>query len=492
VVAFRVPLRLRPIAILLALASIARIVLVVQGGQLYWPDERLYSKVLDIYDLHKGHTFDIIKALVSTQDHLGFALVSAVPAAIQFSIGHALSRPGGGLIVLPGIMLAQASVAAIGLVYAIALRAGRDTTEAFIAALLMAAAATMFYYSRHLLPYDTALALGLLAVWSACGARRRDSILCGAAAGAAFVVYNGYWLLAGMALLLHLAEEGRATVRGATVRGMLAAVGFLLVPTTIMLVEAATGAPLVYEGMRRLAGTVSDGWAPEGFTLPWAYFWYAEHGVLLFWIAAAAVLAFDRTPWSPGRRRTAATWLIVAGLMYFGLGCGSALLHLFVAMGRQVRQMVPFLCLASAAVVAELLQRRRWPGWLVPACATALAVQVAWNFHQPLVQRFPRDLIAEIQSKYGPVDFDTSVEGPPLPLDHAQSRWVLINAQPLYHARAPKPPLPPPATEVFRFAHPMQFLPYQYEGSEPMERQLLRANDIAMRLIDTGSPGPPR
>src|SRR5437016_1131582 len=133
------PLRLRPIAILLALASIARIVLVVQGGQLYWPDERLYSQVLDIYDLHRGHSFDIVKALFATQDHLGFALITAVPAAVQFSIGHALSRSDNGLMMLPGVVLAQASVLVIGLVYAIARRTGRDTTEAFLAALLMAA-----------------------------------------------------------------------------------------------------------------------------------------------------------------------------------------------------------------------------------------------------------------------------------------------------------------------------------------------------------------
>ena len=39
-----------------------------------------------------------------------------------------------------------------------------------------------------------------------------------------------------------------------------------------------------------------------------------------------------------------------------------------------------------------------------------------------------------------------------------------------------------------RFTHPLQFLPYQYEGFEPMERQVLRSNDIAMRLIDSGVP----
>ena len=498
-VAFRVPLRLRPIAILLALASIARIVLVVQGGQLYWPDERLYSQVLDIYDLHQGHTFDIVKALFSTQDHLGFALISAVPAAIQFSIGHALSRSGNGLMILPGVVLAQASVIVIGLVYASARRAGRDAGEAFLAALLMAASTTMFYYARHLLPYDSAFALGMLAVWCALGASRRDSVLCGAAASAAFITYNGYWLLAGTALLLHVAYDGvrgatvrgatvRPKVRGAMVRGIFAGAGFVLVPAVIMAVEAATGAPFLFGGMRRLAGTVTDGYAPEGFTLPWAYLWNAEHGLLLLWIAAAAVVAFNRTTWAPGRRRTAAMWLLAAAFIYLALAFCSAVLHVFVTMGRQVRQFVPFLCLASAAVIAELMERRRRPAWLVPACATALALQVAWNFHRPLVQRFPRDVISEIESKYGPVDFDTSIEGPPLARPHVGSRWLLLNAQHLFHARAPRAAYAPGRglVEVMRFPHPLQFLPYQYEGSEPMERQVLRANDIAMRLIDTG------
>jgi hypothetical protein len=486
-VAFRVPLRLRPVAILLALASILRIVLVVQGGQLYWPDERLYSEVLDIYDLHKGHAFDILKALVSPEAHLGFTLISAIPAAIQFSLGHALSRSGNGLMMLPGVVLAQASVIAIALVYAIARRAQRDPTEALIAAILMASATTIFYYARHLLPYDSALALGLLAVWCALGGARRDSVFCGAAASAAFITYNGYWLIAGMAMFVHIADEGRATVRSAISRGVFAAMGFLLVPAIIMLVEAATGAPMLLASMQRLAGTVTDGYAPEGFTLPWAYLWNAEHGMLLLWIAAAAFVAFDRRTWVPGRRRTAAVWLIVAALIYLGLAFCSALLHLFVVMGRQVRQMVPFLCLASAAVIAELLERRRWPAWLLPACATAFALQVAWNFHQPLQQRFPRDVVSEIEAKYGPIDFDNSIEGPPLAREHVASRWLLLNAQHLYHARAPRP-LPPTGVEVMRFAHPLQFRPYQYEGSEPMERQVLRSNDIAMRLLDTGAP----
>src|SRR5919201_4866407 len=93
----------RPLILLLALASLLRLMLVVQGGQLYWPDERLYTQVLDIFDLNQGNWFNILKGLFSTQDHLGFALISAPIAALQLAIGHALSRSGNGLMLIPGI-----------------------------------------------------------------------------------------------------------------------------------------------------------------------------------------------------------------------------------------------------------------------------------------------------------------------------------------------------------------------------------------------------
>ena len=479
--------RHRALILLLAFASILRLALVVQGGQLYWPDERLYTQVLDIFDLNQSSWFGVIKALAGTQDHLGFALISAAPAALQFALGHALSRSGNGLMILPGTLLSQISVLSIALVYAIARRAGRDRVEALIAAALMASATTMFYYARHLLPYDSSMALALLALWCGLGVSRRDSLLCGAAASAALITYNGYWLLVGVVLLAHILQEGRTSMKSACTRAVFAGTGFLLVPLAIMAVELATGAPLLVSGMRRLAGTVTDGYAPEGFSVTWAYLWHAEHALLLMWVAAALFVVFDRGEWNSRRRHTATVWILAVVFLYLGLAFSSALLHVFVVMGRQSRQLVPFFCLAAAAVIAELVERRRLEGWILAACVAALVLQAGWNFRQPLQQRFPRDVISEITAKYGPIDHDSSLEGPPLTNDHVESRWVLLNAQHLYHPRAPKP-LPPRIIEVLRFPHPLQFLPYQYEGFEPMERLVLRGNDISMRLIDVGAP----
>jgi hypothetical protein len=461
--------------------------LVVQGGQLYWPDERRYTQVLDIFDLYRGHWFDILKALVSTQEHLGFALLSALPAGIQLTTGHALSRSGEGVMLLPGILLSQVSVVNIALVYAVARRAGRDCAEALLAAVLMASATTMFYYSRHLLPYDTAMVLALLALWCGIGVTPRDSLACGAAASAAFLTYNGYWLMVGAVLMLHVVQDGH-TVRRAVVRGVYAAVGFVLLPALIIVIQLATGAPLLIGGMRRLAGTVTDGYAPEGFSVPWAYFWHAEHGLLLLWVVSTLFVVIGGGAWTAGRRRTAMRWIAAAVIIYFGLAITSAMLHWFVVMGRQSRQLVPFLSLAAAAAIAESWERRRWPRAVAAACVSLLVLQVGWNFRQPLQQRFPRDVIAEVRSRYGGVDFDTSVEGPPDAQEHVESRWVLLNAQHLYHPRAPRSPLASPAVEVVRYPHPLQFLPYQYEGFAPMERQVLRTTDIAMRLLDAGAP----
>ena len=434
----------RALILLLVAASLLRLALVAQGGQLYWPDERLYTQVLDIFDLNQSSWFGVVKALVGTQDHLGFALISAGPAGLQLALSHALSRSGNALTIVPGVVLSQISVAAIALVYAIARRAGRDRVEALIAAALMASATTMFYYARHLLPYDSSMALALLALWCGLGTTRRDSLSCGAAASAAFIAYNGYWLLASGVILVHVFHEGRAPMRLAFERAVFAGVGVLLVPIVIMAVQVATGAPLLFSGMQRLAGTVTDGYAPEGFSVTWAYLWHAEHGLLLVWLVAALLVVFDTGEWNPRRRHTATVWIVSAVFVYLGL-----------------------------------------------AFTAALALQVAWNFRQPLQQRFPRDVIAEITAKYGPVDRDMTLEGPPLINPHEPSRWVLLNAQHLYHPRAPRPPLPSGILEVMRFPHPLQFVPYQYEGFDPMERQVLRNADIAMRLIDIGMPVDP-
>jgi hypothetical protein len=92
---------------------------------------------------------------------------------------------------------------------------------------------------------------------------------------------------------------------------------------------------------------------------------------------------------------------------------------------------------------------------------------------------------------YGHVTQDTTVEGPETTSKNSEqggnsefdvpSRYVLLNARHLRPVQGIK--VPPDGKVLFSVTHPLQFLPYQYEGFSPMERSILRSTDISIRLI---------
>jgi hypothetical protein len=477
----------RELTLLLGLSSLLRVVLVVQGGQDYWPDERLYTQLVALWGEPRWH--DVWAGVIGRPDHLGFALLSAIPAGLHYALSSGLGIDPSRLLMLPALVLAHASVVTIGLVYAIARRTGAPKAEALLAALFMACSTALLYNARHLLPYDAALALALAAVWCGLAPRPARSMACGALASAAFITYNGYWLSAGTAMLVHVFWPVKSIGEWPAMlkRGGWCGAGFVAVPMALMALQWVAGTPLLVTSMRRLAGTITDGYLPEGFVVPWAYLWHAEHALLLLWVWAALHVILDRGAWAPDRQRAAAMWLACAAFIYLALGAGSALVHAFVVMGRQSRQMIPFLCLASAAALWRLVDTRRPSRWLLTAGAVALGVSTLTNFAVPLAQRFPRTLEGQIRGKYGDVDRMLTIFGPStLADDRAGRRWLLTNTAHLYPPRAPRPV--PSGPVALRFAHPLSFLPYQYEGFDPLERQVLRNNDISMRLIDLGAP----
>jgi hypothetical protein len=473
--------RLSHLMLLIAVASLLRVMLVAQGGQLYWPDERLYRAVVELWDLPRWS--DLLRGVLGTQDHLGFAVMALVPAGMHHLLIRVMHLSSDNLFGFPALLLSQMSVLSIALVYAIARRSGGDRREALTAAALMAGATTMLYYARHLLPYDSAMTCALAALWVGTNTESRPrTIACGALSAFAFIIYNGYWLIVGVVLLTHLVAVSAS--RAAWIRrAAWLATGFLGFGVVLMLLQWLAGAPLLVSGMRHLAGTVSDGYPPEGFTLSWEYLWHAEHGLLLMWLAAALVILIDSRPWTNGRRRAALLWLGGAAAIYLGLSASSAIAQLFVVMGRQSRQMVPFLCLAAAPAVWHALESTRAKRAWVAIGIAALTLQSAYNMSEPVRQRFPRELEEEIGHRYNLVNHAMSVMGPTPQYAPIESRWVLVNAQHLYPPRGPA--RVPAGVTVLQFPHPLEFLPYQYEGFEPLERQVLRRNDISMRLIDT-------
>src|SRR5258707_94926 len=98
----------------------------------------------------------------------------------------------------------------------------------------------------------------------------------------------------------------------------------------------------------------------------------------------------------------------------------------------------------------------------------AMIAQAAVNFREPLLQSFPADFIARNR----PSDAVTA----------RYQRMMWVNTMHLYPGPDPID-LPSNYVTLAEARHPLQFLPYQYEGYTPGQRQALRSVDIRMRLL---------
>ena len=501
---------------LLVVAWGLRVALCFGGGQFYWPDEMRYMRAKILVELLRTSPAHALDWWLTYPEHNFFMLISAVPLLVERAVGGHFGvvpeRVPGALIVpglayfpgadavawhLPVLFLLLASVASVALSYGIARRAGGSEREGLIAAALMTCATTMLYYSRHILPYDAALALTLLALWVGIDehGRARRSFAAGIVASLAFMTYNSYWILVAVALALPFFVH-RVSIARAVTRGVAAAGGFVLIPALVVLLGRARGKDVI-GNLARFSTTVTQGDFDDGWRLPFAYLWETEHGLLLVWCLSALAVVVLAYQGSAAARRRGLVWLAAAAAIYLFLGVGSNVLGRFVVYGRLVRQVVPFLCLAAASVLAQVDVRSRWQRGLAVLGVLALAVQVLANFAAPVRQRFPAEVQRQLTRTYGPLAKDTTVAGVWLVVDgkwqqsdpaRAQARYVLLNAEFFNPFTAATKPVPS-GVVLYRTRHPIQYPPYLYEGFTRAERTFLRAQDVSIRLVDRRPDG---
>src|SRR5262245_8121989 len=167
------------LALMLTLAFALRAALALSGGQRYFPDENRYLRCFIVLrHLERAEWRAALDQVLDSPDHTGFLAVGLLPAAVQRlalrAAGLPQTRPSiDATAWLPALLLGLSSVACVGLVSAIARRAGAREPEALLAAGLMLCSTSMLAYSRHLLPYDSALALALVALWLGLAERPR-------------------------------------------------------------------------------------------------------------------------------------------------------------------------------------------------------------------------------------------------------------------------------------------------------------------------------
>lgn len=479
-----------------------------RGGQFYFPDEVRYlrSRALLLSLSHGGDQPSIWDDLLSRPEHLGHVVIGLAGEVARFAAGRLAGLPDCTAVTpespfwVAAALLSFASVAAIGLTYGLARRVGADDEESLLAAALLACSTTLFYYARHLVPYDSALALALLAAWV--GLRPDPgplrSLVVGLCAGLAFLSYNGYWVSAAVAIGLHLTAWPRSA-RELLRRALLAGLSVAALPVVLELVTRARHVTPYHVFLRSFSGTVTQGDFPEGWSVPVEYLWHAEHGLLLVWLAGVVGVAWLALRGWPAARSRGLRWLAAAAVIYLLLALGSSLLGAFVVYGRLARQLVPYLCLATACAASGARSR----GWLrrdrIGLAGGLLGLQFVANAGHLFAQRYPGDFEREVWERYGTVarastlagccwEFDTDRiyrHGAPSPMPH----YVLLNSSYLYPVRGRQQA--PPGREMLAAAHPVQFVPYQYESYGPGERMLLRTTDVRMRLVDTTGTAPP-
>lgn len=450
----------RGLVAILAASFALRAILIWKGCQFFFPDEiRYWQSRVAAKALWAGDFGEAWRALYSA-DHPLFKVIGVLPASLEIASGM---NP-----VIPALFFALFSVASLWLTWLIVRRVGENERTAFFAVLLLALCSTFFYYSRYLLPYDLAMAGGLLAVYA--GLRRPaslgDSVVCGLLAAATFLVYSGYWLLAAFALLAHSLRPPLSF--GTLVkRGLAAGASFVFPLAAILAADHALGGNLLQQFVA-LSGSVNQGSFAEGWSLPLEYLWHAEHGLTAFFVAgilyAAAALA-------GGRQRQAAI-LGLAGILfvYGSLVVCSVVLEKFAVVGRQARQLVPF-----CAIVAALLLERIWAssrrGRIAAIALLALAAaQAGFNFRGHFVQIDMNDFRRLAYAVPRP-------EGP--------GQVTILNDEYFWPAPATAPA---GSRVIFSIPHPLELLPLQYEGFSPDQRKLMRTTDISVRVVFTPLP----
>jgi hypothetical protein len=464
--------------ILIALLTVSlglRGMLIKHGGAGFWADETRYDvSVGAVSALRDGRPEAATEAIFSKADHLGFKVAMMLPAW-----GQAVWGWSNGVVAFLGSGLF--STLNIAWVYALARRTGASVAEARWSALVMASSASMFYWSRHLVPYDMALFWGLACLFVGLNPAGRwwHSLIAGMFGFLAFVTYNGAWLFVAFALVAHVLR-GWPSWKNLVAR---ACFGLLGLAGSIGLLAAWTDhvGMNLFAAYANFAGTIDQGDYDEGYKVLLGYLWEAEHGLMVIWgfsVGIFLVLLGRKRESELGRP---ALWLsgvvvIGAALVLFSDG-----FRLFVVYGRTARLMVPLLALLGGWSLARLAAASWARRWLAPVLVAILVAVAAVNFLPPLRQVFP----------VGPAGFyemGSALRKTYLRNVSDEAEWRRLNDKFKFLYTGFIWPVPEqyhlPAHEVLlRRPHPLAYEPYLYEGFNREQRQAMHATDISMCLV---------
>lgn len=467
----KLPGRVDLVLLAILVVSLAlRVMLAIHGGQSYYPDEGRFTVAISAVEaLRAGDMANFQRLIFSSADHLGYKLAMILPA-------WCLLKWHWGLPIMAIFSSGIFATANIAWVYALARRAGGDRGEARWSTLLMAASCSMFYWSRHLMPYDFALFLGLSCFFVSLHPAPRwyHSLLIGLLGLCTFVTYNGYWSLVAFVLPAYVLRTWPwwRNWKQFLLRAGLALAGLVL-PFLALIYWAFGKGFYLLDSYISFSDSIFQGDFGDGHRFIMEYLWVAEKGLLLIWAGCLGwFLALGCRLPRPGRGR-AFLWLSGLLTLLAILVTFSDLIQKFVVYGRLVRQVVPFACLLSGWALGQWRVPERWRAGLRLALAGVVVAVAAWNFRQPLAQRWDFHKVAlETRNRYLLQPGNGGI---------APNRFVILNEGYIWPAPL-KYDLPPYKVLLSR-PHILEFRPLLFEGFNREQRAVIMSSDITMRIV---------
>lgn len=462
-----------------------RVVIVLRGGQFFWGDEGRYyaaEAAWKKWEASEGLKAGLLE-VAGGADHLGFKVLMLAPAWVQ--------RHTGGSYLVPSFCVSLFSLANIFLIWRIARRTGADEREALWATAAMAASNTMFYWARHVMPFDVALFWALASLYVALkpAARWWDSVLAGVLGCAAFVTYNGYWAIVACALTAHVLLAWPSWKSGLirTVGGLAGLVGsFALLLGVVswaldvdllgLTADEDTGPKAAT--YLSFSGSINQGDFHEGARVFFDYLWCAERATSLVWLVALVASAWLLARCDAATRRRGILWVGCLVALMLILIVGANVLEKFVVYGRLARQVAPFCALLVGWTAGRIFRegnRARRAERLALAGLTGCA---AWSMATPLRQEFPVPFHARATAYAATY---RNLHAPADPVGTAPEKFKFLYTGFIW-PEADRT-VPPPHEVLLARAHPLAWRPYLYEGFARAQRDQIEATDIRMRLI---------
>jgi hypothetical protein len=468
---FRIPHKWVVIGILL-ISFLLRCILILRGGQYFNSDETRYEASREAARfLWQGQPREALQQLTILPEHFGFKVMGLIPALVEQIVGPSL--------VLPAIFYSLFSLFSLYLIFLLARRGqvSSHDREPLYALFLAAACLSLLYYSRHLFPYDMAMSLGLWALYVALARDQTPgmSFACGLLSFLCFITYNGYWPLAGFAILVNILMKNKTA--GKILQTALAtAAGFIAPLALLILGMRWLGTDLIGE-YRLFSTTITQGSFQEGYSLPFAYFWHTEHAVILILGVFALIAMLHQFK---DFRAYTMLWMSAFGFIYLCLVIPSVFLQYFVVYARLARQLIPFLVLLAAQGIV-LLETRAVSGRRITALVFVVVfLQAAWNFNYFYKLHYPRDFAAEMMARFPEFEFSSKRLAFGAPVICQNNGYIIENAK--FYATLPEEIRQVKGQLLVSVPHPANSLPYQYEGDPPEVRQVYSKLKLRMNF----------